>query len=58
MDPDTYVEEEHWNLVTTLAHMLRSIGHRMTCGTLLEEECLALKKEVGRVESQALYLGA
>jgi hypothetical protein len=41
MDQNKCVEEEHWNLVTTLAHMLKSFGHKRTCGTQLEDEHLA-----------------
>lgn len=32
VESDTYVEE-HWSLVTTLSHMLRSVGYRRTCDT-------------------------
>ena len=39
MDPDTYIEEEHWSLVTTLACIRVALGTRRTCGTQIEE-CL------------------
>lgn len=43
MDLNTYVEEENWNIVTTLAHMLSSVGKKSTCGTQLEKKYLVLE---------------
>jgi hypothetical protein len=41
MDSYTYLEEEHWRIMGTLAHMLRSVWPRKRCDKQLEYECLA-----------------
>jgi hypothetical protein len=41
VDPYIDVEEKHWSMVITLAHMEKCWALERTCGTWLEEEHLA-----------------
>jgi hypothetical protein len=56
MDPDTYVEEEHWSLVITMAHMRVALGtcedmwHTIRGGT----PCMRTLGQQATVEEGAL----